>query len=185
MPWEGDVVAGDSGSPYVAQDLAPGLPPESVASRFWMVFPCARWTSRRPGPHLDQNVLGQLRRRSPGLDSGPLGWPLFPPPAWPGQRPLPIWRKLGTRKSRLETKSENEARSALLARLWCHLILQNPANRAETRICLCSATIGQTGWRMVQVGAIRSRQKVVQLLAEILKQKSQWRFRRFRVSHIY
>ena len=30
----------------------------------------------------------------------------------------PIWRKRGTRKSRLETKTENEARSALLARLW-------------------------------------------------------------------
>ena len=36
----------------------------------------------------------------------------------PGQRPLPIWRKRGTRKSRLETKTENEASSALLARLW-------------------------------------------------------------------
>ena len=36
----------------------------------------------------------------------------------------------------------------------------------------------------VQVGAIRSRQKVVQLLAEILKKKSKWRFRRFRVSRI-
>ena len=30
----------------------------------------------------------------------------------------PIWRKRGTRKSRLETKTENEASSALLARLW-------------------------------------------------------------------
>ena len=65
------------------------------------------------------------------------------------------------------------------------LILQNPANRAENLIRLCSATIGQTGWRMVQVGAIRSRQKVVQLLAEILKQKSQWRFRRFRVFRVF
>ena len=63
--------------------------------------------------------------------------------------------------------------------------MQNPANRAENLTRLCSATIGQTGWRMMQVGAIRSRQKVVQLLAEILKQKSQWRFRRFRVSRIY
>ena len=96
----------------------------------------------------------------------------------------PIWRKRGTRKSRLETKIENEAFSALLARLWCHLILENPANRAENLTCLCSATIGQTGWRMVQVGAIRSRQKAVQLLAEILNQKSKWRFRRFRVSRI-
>ena len=47
--------------------------------------------------------------------------------------------------------------SALLARLWCHLPLQNPANRAENLIRLCSATIGQTGWRMRQFGAIRSR----------------------------
>ena len=30
----------------------------------------------------------------------------------------PIWRKRGTRKSGLETNPENEARSALLARLW-------------------------------------------------------------------
>ena len=35
--------------------------------------------------------------------------------------------------------------------------LQNPANRAENLTRLCSATIGQTGWRMVQFGAIRSR----------------------------
>ena len=35
--------------------------------------------------------------------------------------------------------------------------LPNPANRAENLTRLCSATIGQTGWRMVQVGAIRSR----------------------------
>ena len=88
------------------------------------------------------------------------------------------------RKSGLETNTGNEARSALLARLWCHLPLQNPANRAENLIRLYSATIGQTGWRMVQFGAIRSRQKAVQLLAEILKQKIQWRFRRFRVSRI-
>ena len=35
--------------------------------------------------------------------------------------------------------------------------LQNPANRAENLTRLCSATIGQTGWRMVQFRAIRSR----------------------------
>ena len=130
-------------------------------------------------------MLGQLRGSSPGLDSEPLGRPLFPPPAGPVSALSPIWRKRGTRKSRLETKTENEASSALLAHLWCHLPLQNPANRAENLIRLCSATVCKTGWRMVQVGAIRSRQKVVQLLAEILKQKSQWRFRRFRVSRIY
>ena len=66
-------------------------------------------------------------------------------------------RKRGTRKSRLETKTENEASSALLAHLWCHLPLQNPANRAENLIRLCSATVCKTGWRMVQFGAIRSR----------------------------
>ena len=69
----------------------------------------------------------------------------------------PSWRKLVPRKSRLETKSENEARSTFLARLWCHLILENPANRAENPTSLCGATIGQTGWRMGQFGAIQSR----------------------------
>ena len=68
----------------------------------------------------------------------------------------PLWRKRGTRKSRLETKTDNEASSALLARLWWHLPLPNPANCAENLTRLCSATIGQTGWRMVQFGAIRS-----------------------------
>ena len=83
---------------------------------------------------------------------------LFSDAARPCQRPAPpLWRERGTRKSRLETKTENEASSALLARLWCHLILQNRANGAENLTRLCSATIGQTGWRMVQVGAIRSR----------------------------
>ena len=69
----------------------------------------------------------------------------------------PTLRKRGTRKSRLETKPENDASSALPVRLWCHLPLQKPANCAENLIRLCSATIGQTGWRMVQFGAIRSR----------------------------
>ena len=44
-----------------------------------------------------------------------------------------------------------------LARLWCHLILENHANRAENRTRLCRATTCQTSWRMVQFGAIRSR----------------------------
>ena len=128
----------------------------------------------------------RLRRGNLSLDSEPLGAASFPLPARsPVRARSPIWRKRGTRKSRLETKTENEALSALLARLWCHLILQNRANGAENLTRLCSATIGKTGWRMVQVGAIRSRQKAVQLLAEILKEKSKWRFRRFRVSRIY
>ena len=76
-------------------------------------------------------MLGQLRRGSPGLDSGPLRWPLFRyRTALSAARHL-IWRKRGTRKSRLETNTENEACSALLARLWCHLILQNPAPTAR------------------------------------------------------
>ena len=115
-----------------------------------------------------------------GLSGG-----LFSVAARPGQQPTPPFGANVALENRgLETNPENEARSALLARLWCHLPLQNPANRAENLTRLCSATIGQTGWRMVQVGAIRSRQKVVQLLAEILKKKSKWRFRRFRASRI-
>ena len=55
--------------------------------------------------------------------------------------------------------------------------LPNPANRAENLTRLCGATICKTGWRMVQSGVIRSRQKVVQLLAEILGKGSQGRFR--------
>ena len=68
----------------------------------------------------------------------------------------PIWRKRGNRKSRLETNTENEAHSGFLARLWCHLPLQNLANCAENLIRLCSATICRTKWRMGKFGAIRS-----------------------------
>ena len=47
------------------------------------------------------------------------GGGLFSDAARPGQWPVPpLWRKRGTRKSRLETNTENEACSALLARLW-------------------------------------------------------------------
>ena len=42
----------------------------------------------------------------------------FPLPFGPVSARSPLWRKRGTRKSRLETKTENEASSALLARLW-------------------------------------------------------------------
>ena len=108
-------------------------------------------------PHLDQNVLGQLHGGSSGLDSGLLGWPLFRCRRARSAALSLLWRKLVPRKSRLETKSENEARSALLARLWCHPILENPANGAENLTRLCSATIYQTSWRMAQSGAIRSR----------------------------
>ena len=63
-------------------------------------------------PHLDQNVLApvSILGLSGGLFSAITRSPVSTRP--------PIWRKRGTRKSRLETKTENEARSALLARLW-------------------------------------------------------------------
>ena len=144
----GDV--GDSGSPYAQGKHRPATGCHAPGRR----------PGSRPGPHLDQNVLGQLRRGNLSLDSEPLGRPLFRRCAALLAARSPLWRKRGTRKSRLETKTENEANSALLARLWCHLLLQNPANCVENLIRLCSATIGQTGWRMVQSRAIRSRQKV-------------------------
>ena len=90
----------------------------------------------------------------------------FPLPHGPVNACTPIWRKLGTRKSGLETNPENEARSALLARLWCHLILQNPANCAENLTRLCSATICKTGWRMGKSGAIRSRLETLKHTSE-------------------
>ena len=43
--------------------------------------------------------------RYPGLDSGLLGWPLFPPPAWPGQRPLLYLAQ--TCPSEIEIRDEN------------------------------------------------------------------------------
>ena len=68
-----------------------------------------------PGGDLDQNVLG-------GYAAVALGTPRaasFSDAARPCQRPAPpLWRKRGNRKSRLETNTENEASSALLARLW-------------------------------------------------------------------
>ncbi len=145
-----EAMSGDSGSPYAQGKHHPATGCHVPGRR----------PGSRPGPHLDQNVLGQLRRGSPDLDFGPLRWPFFPPPHGPVSVRSPIGRKRGTRKSGLETNTENEARSVLLARLWCHVILQNRANGAENLTRLCSVTIGQTGWRMVQSRAIRSRQKV-------------------------
>ena len=149
----GDV--GDSGSPYAQGKHRPATGCHAPGRR----------PGSRPGLHLDQNVLGQLRRDSPGLDSGSLGWLLLGGRTAMSAPVLLFGRKRGTRKSGLETNAENEANSALLARLWCHLPLQNPANCAENLIRLCSATICKTGWRMVQYGASRSR-------LETLKQRS-------------
>ena len=113
--------------------------------------------------HLDQNVLARYATVALASILDPFGG-LFSAArtALSAVRSL-LWRKRVPRKSRLETHTENEAPSALLARLWCHLILQNRANGAENLTRLCSATIGQTGWRMVQFGAIRSPQKVAPL----------------------
>ena len=102
----GDV--GDSGSPYAqgkhrsaTRCHAPGRRPGS-----------------RLGPHMDQNVLAGYAAVALALILGTSGG-LFSDAARPCQRPAPpLWRKRGTRKSRLETNSENEACSALLARLW-------------------------------------------------------------------
>ena len=92
MPWEGDVVAGDSGSPYAQGNtvqkrdatLSGGRP----GSRSWAKMDIKE---ARAAPGSER--ASPLRRGSPGPDSGPLGWPLFPPPAWPGQRPLPSCAK--------------------------------------------------------------------------------------------
>ena len=71
-----------------------------------------------PGGDLDQNVLAGYAAVALALILDPSGG-LFSDAARPCQRPAPpLWRKRGTRKSRLETKTENEASSALLARLW-------------------------------------------------------------------
>ena len=61
----GDV--GDSASPHAQGKHRPATGCHAPGRR----------PGSRPWPHLDQNVLGQLRRGSPGLDSGPLGRPLF------------------------------------------------------------------------------------------------------------
>ena len=107
-------------------------------------------------------MLGQLRRGSPDLDLRAPRVASFPTLHGPVSGPLPpLAQTWHPRKSRLETKTDNEASSALLALLWCHLPLQNPANRAKNLTRLFSATIGRTVWRMVQFGAIRSRPKGV------------------------
>ena len=83
----------------------------------------------------------------------------FVPVAHPQAARSPLWRKRGTRKSTLETNTENEARSALLARLWCHLPLQNPANRAENLTRLCSAQLARLsgGWCRLELSGLGKR----------------------------
>ena len=67
---------------------------------------------------MDQNVLAGYAAVALALILDPSGG-LFSDAARPCQRPAPLlWRKRGTRKSRLETKTENEANSGRIARLW-------------------------------------------------------------------
>ena len=147
----GDV--GDSGSPHAQGKHRPATGCYAPWAKTWIQGSWAKMDIKGGQGHTWTN---------PGLDSEALsGGPLFPPPAGPVSALSPIWRKRGTRKSRLETKTENEASSALLAHLWCHLPLQNPANRAENLNRLCSATMYRTGWRMGQFGAIRSRLETI------------------------
>ena len=52
-----------------------------------------KWKAQHQGGlgHLDQNVLGQLRRGSPGLDSGSLQLPLFCRRTMPRSAPTPLF----------------------------------------------------------------------------------------------
>ncbi len=101
----GDV--GDSRSPYTQGKHRPATGCHAPGRR----------PGSRPGLHLDQNVLAGYAAVALALILDPSGG-LFSDAARPCQRPAPpLWRKRGTRKSRLETKTENEASSALLARL--------------------------------------------------------------------
>ena len=85
------------------------------------------WIQARAAPGPER--AGRLRRGSPGLDSGPLGRSLFRRCTALSATRSPLWRKRGTRKSRLETKTENEASSALLAET--KLVLGNPTKSVD------------------------------------------------------
>ena len=64
-----------------------------------------RWASRRPGPAPGPERASRLRHGSPGLDSGPLGWPLFRRCTALSAARSPLWRKRGTRK--IEIRDQN------------------------------------------------------------------------------
>ena len=102
----GDV--GDLGSPYAQGKHRPATGCHAPGRR----------PGSRPGPHLDQNVLARYAAVVPASILGLSGGPLFRRRTALSAARHPIWRKRGTRKSGLETNAENEARSALLARLW-------------------------------------------------------------------
>ena len=88
MLWEGDVAAGDSGSPVAQRNTVQKrdttLPGRRPGSKSW-----AKMDIKEAGPQLDQNVLGQLRRGSLGLDSG-LSSGLFSAAGRPCQRPATL-----------------------------------------------------------------------------------------------
>ena len=104
----GDV--GDSGSPYAQGKQRPATgchaPGRRPGSRPWG----RTWTRN--------DVLAGYAVVALASILGSLRWPLFRRCTALSAARSPLWRKRGTRKSRLETKTENEARSALLARLW-------------------------------------------------------------------
>ena len=101
----------------------------------------------------------RLRRGSPGLDSGPLVRPLFRRCTALLAARSPLGRKRGTRKSGLETKTENEARSALLARLWCHLPCQTPPTaRKISRVSAVPQLAGLGGgWCSLELSGLGKR----------------------------
>ena len=102
----GDV--GDSGSPYAQGKHRPATGCHAPGRR----------PGSRPGPHLDQNVLAGYAAVALALILDPSGSLFFRRCTALSATRSPLWRKRGTRKARLETKTENEASSALLARLW-------------------------------------------------------------------
>ena len=115
----GDV--GDSGSPYAQGKHRPATGCHAPGRR----------PGPRHGPHLDQNVLAGYAAVALALILDPSG-SRFSDAARPCQRPNPpLWRKRGTRKSRLETKTENEASSALLA---LSLVTPTPAKPRQPRV---------------------------------------------------
>ena len=104
----GSEVADEGGREYPLKHCRTLIEAESEASK----------DTKEAQAHLDQNVLACYAAVALALILDSSGG-LFCDAARPCQRSAPpLWRKRGTRKSRLETNAENEARSALLARLW-------------------------------------------------------------------
>ena len=114
----GDV--GDSGSPYAQGKHRPATGYHAPGRR----------PGSRPGPHLDQNVLARYATVALASILDPSGG-LFSDAARPCQRPNPpLWRKRGTRKSRLETKTENEV---LFSPSSASLVTPTPAKPRQPR----------------------------------------------------